>query len=444
MRDVIVFAVIFGILPFAFVRPYYGLLLYNWLAFMRAPDLCWGPAKTFRFSLIVAAAMYGGWLIFDKRKFMRADRRCFYMLALAAAVSVSWFIAPLKDDSVNGKMSEFLKVIAVAVFITGQIDTKDRIQRLVWVCMLSFAFYGVKGGIWGLLLGDVRIIRGPGGLLLDNNDFSLAMVMNLPFLFYLSTVEERPKWRNFLRAAFVLTIITIVLTGSRGGFLAMATVCGMLVMKSQYKTIGISVGLVGAVVFLATIPDRYRDRLLSIKTAAKEDTSAIGRLQAWRVAGRMIQDKPLFGVGFYNFVPQYGNYEPVPGADLMHRVTHNSYLQIWAESGTFAFLLFLTVLWSTVFLCRRVQRINRVRDGPKWITAYAAAIEVTFYGFMVGAMFLNRAHFDFIYVISAIAAALYPIAMREIAAAENEVRPNRRSGGLVIHGGDPFLAGRFS
>lgn len=443
MRDIVVFAIVFGFLPFAFVRPFYGLLLYNWLAFMRAPDLCWGAARSFRFSLIVGAAMWAGWLIFDKRPFLRMDRRNLYMILLSIFVTISWILAPVGGDSVNGKFTEFLKVIAVALFITGQIDTKSRLQSLMWVAMLSFAFYGVKGGIWGLLLQDARIIRGPGGLLLDNNDFSLAMVMNLPFLFYLSTVEERPKLRLFLRAAFVLTIITIVLTGSRGGFLAMAVACGAMVLKSRYKAVGFATGLLGGILFLAFIPQDYRDRILSIRTAAKEDGSAIGRLQAWAVAFRMIQDKPFFGVGFQNFVSQYGNYEPGPGAHLGHRVTHNSYLQIWAESGSFAFFSFLAVLFSTIFLCRRIQRIVRVRDGPTWISAYAAAIEVSFYGFLTGATFLNRAHFDFIYVIAAMASALYFVAVREIAETESERRPFRRAGGLSIRGGDPFLAGNL-
>lgn len=443
MRDLVVFAIVFGFLPFAFVRPYYGLLIYNWLAFMRAPDLCWGPARSFRFSLIVAAAMYAGWLIFDKRPFLRMDRRNLYMGLLTVFVTISWIIAPVGGDSVNGKFSEFLKVIAVAMFITGQIDTKSRLQTLLWVGMLSFAFYGVKGGIWGLLLRDARIIRGPGGLLLDNNDFSLAMVMNLPFLLYLSTVEARPRVKLFLRAAFALTIITVVLTGSRGGFLAMAVVAGAMILKSQYKAVGFGTGFLGALLFLAFIPQDYKDRILSIRTAAKEDGSAIGRLQAWSVAARMIQDKPFFGVGFQNFITQYGRYEPSPGEHLAHRVTHNSYLQIWAESGTFAFIFFLSVLFSTILLCRRIQRIVRVRDGPAWIAAYAAAIEVSFYGFLTGAMFLNRAHFDFIYVIAAMASALYFVGIREIAAAESESKPFRRMGGLVVSGGDPFLAGNL-
>ena len=95
MRDIIVFGIVFGSLPFALVRPYYGLLLFTWLAYMRAPDLCWGPARSFRFSMIVGAVMFLGWFMFDKRKFMRQDIRNYLMIVLAITVSISYFLAPV-------------------------------------------------------------------------------------------------------------------------------------------------------------------------------------------------------------------------------------------------------------------------------------------------------------------------------------------------------------
>lgn len=441
MRDIIVFAVVFGALPFALLRPYYGLLLFTWLAYMRAPDLAWGPARSFRFSLIVGAIMFIGWFLFDKRPFMRKDRRNVYMILLATFITISYvFFAEVKIDNNNAKMIEFIKVVAVALFTTGQLDSKRRIRILLLVMALSFAFYGVKGGIWGLILQDAKIIRGPGGLLLDNNDFSLAMVMNIPFLYYLSFTEENPRVKKFLLAAVFLTVITIVLTGSRGGFLAMAVVFFALVMKSRFKRYAIPGAVAGGLIFLAVIPDHYRERLASIKSAAKEDASAIGRLQAWATALRMIKANPVFGVGFQNFVNKYSTYDPAVEETTV-RVAHNSYLQIWAETGSISFFFFLSVLGSTILLMRRLQRINRVRDGPDWITAYASLIEVSLYGFLVGAMFLNRGHFDFMYQEAAIAIALYPVAMLELARRETARGGRRGPAKLTIRSADPFLAG---
>jgi len=267
------------------------------------------------------------------------------------------------------------------------------------------------------------------------------MTMNIPFLFYLAECEQNRNLKRFLLVATLLTVFTIVLTGSRGGFLAMATVFAAIVLKSRYKAVGIGAGFLGLVLFVVLIPQDYRDRLMSITTAIEKDGSAQGRIRAWGVAVRMIKDKPFFGVGFQNFVwayPYYGKKELKKQGFAL--VAHNSYLQIWAESGTFAFGFFVGIIFSTIFLMRRLQRVNRVRDGPQWIESYAKAIEVTLYGFLMGAMFLNRAHFDFLYQACAVGSALYPIALLEI---ERHNRPRGRRGvaKLRVHRKDPFLAG---
>ncbi len=438
MRDIVVFAIVFGALPFAFFRPFYGLLLFTWLAYLRAPDLCWGPAKSFRFSAIVGLIMFVGWFLFDHRAFFRKDRRNLYVVLLALMVTISYAFAPVHNDGTTTKYVEFAKVIIVAIFTTGQLDSKVRIRAMILVIALSFGFYGVKGGLWGMVTHDARILRGPGGMLEDNNDFALAMVMNLPLLYYLSFAEENKRFRRFLKAAVLLTTITIVLTGSRGGFLSMSVVYFAIVMKSRYKQYAIPVAFAGGVLFLIFLPDRFKERLASIKTASKEDASAIGRLKAWGVALEMIKAHPVLGVGFRNFTYQYRKYDPESDKSIV-RVAHNSYLQIWAETGSFAFLFFLSAVVSTILLMRRLQRMNRTRDGPAWVRHYAMMIEVSLYGYLMGAMFLNRGHFDMMYSLIGIAVALYPVAVR--AMARSATVANRGPARLVVRASDPFLAG---
>ena len=50
MRDLVVFLFVMAMMPTAFRRPYIGLLLFSWLAYMRPQDLCWGFARTMRLS----------------------------------------------------------------------------------------------------------------------------------------------------------------------------------------------------------------------------------------------------------------------------------------------------------------------------------------------------------------------------------------------------------
>lgn len=157
----------------------------------------------------------------------------------------------------------------------------------------------------------------------------------------------------------------------------------------------------------------------------------------------MIQGNPVFGIGINKTVKEYNNYtqgivNEVGTNDHFARVTHNSYLQIWAESGTPAYLLFMfmcvgTILWLE-FAWRRFRR-----SGDTWILPYCHAIEVAFISFMIGATFLNRSHFDLIYQLVAITSIL-PVVV------ENERRTSkvRRAGPRLadvveVDHRDPFV-----
>ena len=50
LRDLFVFSVVALSIPIGFRVPFAGLMTFSWLAYMRAQDLCWGFARTMRFS----------------------------------------------------------------------------------------------------------------------------------------------------------------------------------------------------------------------------------------------------------------------------------------------------------------------------------------------------------------------------------------------------------
>ena len=53
MRDLFVAGVIFSLIPFIFWRPWYGILVWSWLAYMNPHRLTWGFAVDFPFSMVV-------------------------------------------------------------------------------------------------------------------------------------------------------------------------------------------------------------------------------------------------------------------------------------------------------------------------------------------------------------------------------------------------------
>jgi probable O-glycosylation ligase (exosortase A-associated) len=414
---------------------------------MRAQDLAWGAARSFRFSFWVAILMLVGWVFYERRPFMRRDIRCYLLIMLAVWVFLSIMAKTVADTiyylaPVMQKYVEFVKVVAIALFTTGVVDSKKRLWILVGVIAASFGFYGVKGAIWGAMTGG-RIIQGPGGMMKDNNDLCLALNMNIPFLYYLAWTVKSPRWRLALLGSVFLTVCTIVLTTSRGGFVTLAALFVTLVLKSRRKMFGFSFGAVAALVFLLSLPKDYVARLQTIKTP-EEEASAKARLDSWMTALKMVKVNPVFGVGFYNFRTVFPMYDvdPKGGVHSVARVAHNSYLQLWAESGTPALILFLCTLGYTLYRMSRLRRWNRLMRGPLWVTNFSHMVQCSVIAFLAGGTFLNRAHFDFLYHLIAISVCLELVARKEVLAQRNQgPRPLSRNE-ILVRSNDPFLLSR--
>lgn len=417
MRDVIVFLIVMGSLPLSFRRPFIGMLVFSWLAYMRPQDLCWGFARDMRFSFYAAFAMFFGFLAYERgqRKFMKFSGRMLLMAMLLTLTTVSLFLAEKVNDYVLRYYIEFLKIFLIAFFTTGQVDTKERLRLLLWTVCISLGFFGVKGGIFGILTGGSAITRGPGGMLEDNNDFALGMVMNLPLLWYLSR-QEKARWiKKACVAATGLTLITILLTHSRGGFLA---ACGSLLVIA-YRSGSFFRALFGlgglAAAFFLLAPKDVVDRIASIQEGGKE-RSANARLVAWTIARRMIVANPVLGVGLRNFQYHWdrhaGDIEGARGGFAY--VAHNSYLQIWAEAGTPAFIIYMMLLLSVFVTGYQVRLLTRGRDDLEWARVYANLFETVTFGFMIGAFFLNRGHFDLTYHLLAMVSSLLWIVRFEL------------------------------
>jgi len=250
--------------------------------------------------------------------------------------------------------------------------------------------------------------------------------MAVPMLFHLGWTERKPEIRKVFWFSLPLTIITIGLTRSRGGFLAVSSAIAVLVWRSKNRVQGLVVAGVVAVIALLAAPTAYKERLLTILEPSKEG-SASSRLRAWGIATRMALDNPVFGVGMNKFQQHYQQYNPnyQHGEEII--VAHSSYFQIWAECGTPALLLYFTLIGGSFWTCWRVRAEAKRRYHTSWIINYANMFEASLMAFMVGSAFLNRAHFDLFYHYVCIILAFATIARKEMA--DELSNPQRSMGG---------------
>jgi hypothetical protein len=66
------------------------------------------------------------------------------------------------------------------------LTSRRRIQALVWVMVLSLAFFGVKGGAYTILSGGgARIFGPPATMIEDNNHLAVGLLVTLPLMNFL-------------------------------------------------------------------------------------------------------------------------------------------------------------------------------------------------------------------------------------------------------------------
>src|SRR6185503_5991654 len=151
MRDLILTLVLFGLMPVCYRKPFVGLAVFSWLAYMRVQDLTWGFARGMRWSYYVAIVTFAGFLVSRERKrwFVR-DPRCYVMMALVVLIGIGILLSREPNLHQAERYLEYGKIVAVSLFTTAVVNTKERLRVLLWIIALSFGFFGIKSGIAGI------------------------------------------------------------------------------------------------------------------------------------------------------------------------------------------------------------------------------------------------------------------------------------------------------
>jgi probable O-glycosylation ligase (exosortase A-associated) len=402
VRNLLLLALIYGSLPVILARPFFGLLVYGWLSYLRPQDMTWGSAREQPLAAVVAIAIFAGLALALGRErplTWRLPTALLILLAGWISVTVYTAVEPELSGVVYG---HYWKGILIAVLMTGMVRIERRARLLLVLLACCLGLLGAKFGLFGLLRGGTRFDNGPGGMMLDNNSFAVGLNMALPLLVGVF-LAERWKWLRIAALAMaLLSILTIFFTFSRGGLLTLMVVGSLLIWRTRNKALAAAVVALGVAGFLVLSSDQvvesYFGRAETIADYS-EDGSAQGRLMAWRASWAVFLDHPVFGVGPDNFQAVFDRY--APGADRF-RVSHNSYLQLLAECGLPALALFLGLLLVTLWRLERVRR----RAGAPWVEIYARALQVSILAYMTGSLFLNLAYFELIYGLLGASAGL--------------------------------------
>jgi len=138
------------------------------------------------------------------------------------------------------------------------------------------------------------------------------------------------------------------------------------------------------------MPAQWRERMETIETY-ESDASAMGRVDTWRMALRLANDRPMGG-GFELWTSDtFDRYSPE--RNTVHDA-HSIYFKVLAEHGWIGLILFLGIGVSAWRTGSRIIRQTRDRPDLEWLSSLARTIQVSLAAYATGGAFLGLSYFD--------------------------------------------------
>jgi probable O-glycosylation ligase (exosortase A-associated) len=297
-------------------------------------------------------------------------------------------------------------------FVLLSLTTSEkRLYVLAWVITASIGYLAIWANEMHFLHG-LWVVHGPGregSTFYDENDFAMILVMCVPFLWHL--MRHVRSWLVKVPLLAMLPVVAhaIFVTFSRGGFLGLVAVCGLIALRERNRKLAAGLVAAGLVFFVVVAGDQYRDRLGSIQDY-EEDSSAVGRLQSWEVGTRMALANPLFGVGLKRYTHAFPNYS----TEYEPRVAHNSWIQLAAEAGLVAVAAYGLLVVFTWNALRKIRRRLPLFAGRRQdlFRTLVNIYEALLVAYLVTGFFLSAEDFEFFYLLVAMVVVLERLSER--------------------------------
>jgi probable O-glycosylation ligase (exosortase A-associated) len=362
--------------------------------------LAFGFAYTFPFAQIVGLITLVAWLLSREPKRIPIGATAMLLVAFGMWICVTMVFAVAPDIELWRRT---IIQVGVALLALGIINTPDRLHRLAVVTALSIGFYGVKGGLAGVVTAGGIHLHGPeDSPIEDNNALAIALLMAAPLLFYMYLEARQRLLRHMLRAALILNVVAVLVTYSRGGLVALGAILLYGWCKSNRKTPHLLVLAAVAATIAWFMPEDWYARMQSIGEY-ETDQSAAGRYDAWQHALNVVAVRPLVGAGFGTFTRDvFAEFSP----GLAWRAAHSIYFECLGEHGIIGLGLFLALIISAFLDARWV--LHRTKGRPEFtrLRRLAGALQVSLVAYVVGGTLLSLTYIELIYGIIMIAARL--------------------------------------
>jgi O-antigen ligase len=354
---------------------------------------------------------------------LQSDRKRFpWMLAWFAAFilwcAIGYVATPYPQRTWEGLVA-LVKLWAIVLVGVNAVRSRSHIRLFTVFFLICFALYPLRGALENYFLFRYTVFgRAIWNHAFENpNDLAAFALLQLAMLAALLSLERRWWVQRGAQVGLILLPLLILMTQSRGGFIALAVfaLCcvvgqwrhlrNLLDTARRIRLIFISVAVITLVSFFA--PAGVWERVAGLKhlTSTEQlnqvdsEGSARQRWEIWRVARKIIGEHPLLGVGVTAYPLAHAVYargEEFDPTAAGERDTHSTILHLLAETGVPGTILFLGLVISVVLGAERVRR-DCQRNVPQ-LAMPLFFLEIGLLAFFAAGIFGSFPYLAFLYI----------------------------------------------
>lgn len=202
MRDYLLLTIILGSLPVCILRPYFGIYMWYWIAFMNPHRFTWTFAHNFNVALCVGAATIIGFFVTRDRSRFPKEREAYLLIGLVILFTLNTAFAMFPENAWQ-KWEQVMKIILMTFMTMLLINERQKLRYLLLIITLSIGFFALKGVPWGIITGGQFRLQGPPeSFIASNNDIGLALNITIPLMLFLGRNEPNKKLAYFIILCF--------------------------------------------------------------------------------------------------------------------------------------------------------------------------------------------------------------------------------------------------
>ena len=383
------------------------ICIYLFMEYVR-PQSIYPAIDVIPFAFITILFAFITYLIEGKHERVKnAENKLIVAFLAIILLSSTFSYAPAESFS---NLQLFLSWFIIYFLIIHIVNSEKRF----FIFFLSFLLYNFKMSQHGFLswaqigfqFRDWGVTGAPGWFH-NSGEFGIELCMFLPLSIYF-VLSLKQHWGKLKLFFFLLLPFTamasVIATSSRGAIVGAAAALLWMVGKSKARVKALLAIAIISIVVYSFLPPEQHQRFQS----SGEDKTSTTRLVRWEAGLEMMENNPILGVGYRNWMPYYRDFYGQKDVGL----PHNIFIDAGAELGYTGLIIFILMILFTLINNARTRKLA-LATGNKFIFYTAHGLDAALIGFLVSGFFVSVLYYPYFWINLSLTVALNNIANQQ-------------------------------